>query len=41
MFIFTGQASRQAPHRLEACGNIFDSFNPVSIGVTTAPMGPG
>ena len=41
MFILTGQASRQAPHRLDAWGSILASFRPASTGDTTAPMGPG
>lgn len=46
MSIFTGQASKQAPQRLEAYGrelfgSSFAACIPASCGVRTAPMGPG
>src|SRR5919107_4297838 len=41
MSIFTGQASKQAPHRLEAYGSEALSSTPVSWGESTAPIGPG
>ncbi len=46
MSIFTGQASKQAPQRLEAygrelLGSFFAACIPASCGVRTAPIGPG
>ena len=41
MSIFTGQASRQAPQRVEAKGSSLACFSPTSVGVMMAPMGPG
>lgn len=46
MSIFTGQASKHAPQRLEAygselLGSPFAASMPASCGVRTAPIGPG
>ena len=41
MSIFTGQTSRQAPHKLDAKGNCAVLPRPISCGVITAPIGPG
>ena len=41
MLIFTGHASWHAPQSVLALGRSTPSFNPVSTGETTAPIGPG
>ena len=41
MSIFTGHASRQAPHSVLARGRCRAVSRPVNSGVSTAPMGPG
>ena len=41
MSIATGQASKQAPHSVEANGRLGLSATPVSCGDSTAPIGPG
>ena len=44
MSIRTGQASKQAPHKVEANGSEAawsELAGPTSCGVSTAPIGPG